>query len=81
LLFSFHADEPKLDINTALQENYNVTTMFVAAEEFFTSLGWTQLPPQFWKKSMLTKPKGLNVTCHASAWDFGVVRDGNKDVR
>jgi hypothetical protein len=28
------------------------------------------MTPQFWKKSMLTKPVGRDVVCHASAWDF-----------
>ena len=64
-------DEPKLDITPALQNNDNVTTMFTRAEEFFTSIGWRKLPKQFWNKSMLVKPD-RNVTCHASAWDFGI---------
>lgn len=45
--------------------------MFRVAEEFFTSLGLTEMPPKFWEKSMLEKPTtGEEVVCHASAWDF-----------
>ena len=55
-----------------MEARYNVNMMFETAEEFFNSIGWRKLPKQFWTKSMLIKPKGLNVTCHASAWDFGV---------
>lgn len=45
--------------------------MFRVAEEFFTSLGLIEMPPEFWDKSMLEKPAdGREVVCHASAWDF-----------
>ena len=85
LHFSFViiSDEQKLSITPSLEANYNVTSMFETAEEFFTSIGWEKLPKQFWQKSMLVKPKGLNVTCHASAWDFGVRNgpDNETDVR
>ena len=83
-LFLFYfVDEQKLSITPALEAKYNVTTMFKTAEEFFMSIGWRKLPKQFWRKSMLVKPKGLNVTCHASAWDFGVKNgpDNEEDVR
>lgn len=45
--------------------------MFRVSEEFFTSLGLLEMPPEFWEKSMLEKPTdGREVVCHASAWDF-----------
>lgn len=45
--------------------------MFRVAEEFFTSLGLSPMPPEFWAESMLEKPTdGREVVCHASAWDF-----------
>lgn len=45
--------------------------MFRVAEEFFTSLELSPMPPEFWEGSMLEKPAdGREVVCHASAWDF-----------
>ncbi len=46
-------------------------------ESFFTSLGFEQLPPTFWERSMLVKPVDHEAVCHASAWDV----DFEKDVR
>ncbi|HVQ40157.1 MAG TPA: M2 family metallopeptidase [Pyrinomonadaceae bacterium] len=46
-------------------------------ESFFTSLGFEQLPPTFWDRSLFTKPSEREVVCHASAWDI----DYEKDVR
>jgi peptidyl-dipeptidase A len=46
-------------------------------ESFFTSLGFEQLPPTFWERSLFTKPVDHEVVCHASAWDI----DFEKDVR
>ncbi len=47
------------------------------AERFYTSLGMETLPPNFWTRSLLTKPQDREVVCHASAWDM----DGKGDVR
>ena len=44
--------------------------MFEKSEEFFTSLGLIPTPPEFWKKSIIGKPAGKEIVCHASAWDF-----------
>ena len=73
------AEEPKLDVSAKLAALYknNVTGLFKKAEDFFVSIGWEKLPASFWKKSMLQKPSGRSVVCHASAWDFAI----NKDVR
>lgn len=51
-------------------KGYNANRMFLVAEEFFTSLGLKEMPPEFWNGSMLTKPDDREVVCHASAWDF-----------
>lgn len=51
-------------------QGYNATFMFKVAEEFFTSLGLEPMPQEFWDESMLEKPEGREVVCHASAWDF-----------
>ncbi|KAH9488846.1 hypothetical protein Btru_058675 [Bulinus truncatus] len=54
-----------------VRQNYNALKMFQTADEFFQSLGLIPMPPEFWNKSMLERPKdGREVVCHASAWDF-----------
>lgn len=65
-------NKPNLDVtNTMVQKGWNVTHMFRVAEEFFTSMGLSPMPPEFWAESMLEKPTdGREVVCHASAWDF-----------
>jgi peptidyl-dipeptidase A len=47
------------------------------AERFFVSLGLDPLPPTFWERSMLTRPRDREVICHASAWDL----DFDHDIR
>lgn len=44
--------------------------MFRLAENFFTSINLTAMPDVFWEKSILTKQEGVDMICHASAWDF-----------
>nr|5AMC_A Chain A, ANGIOTENSIN-CONVERTING ENZYME [Homo sapiens] len=65
-------DKPNLDVtSTMLQQGWQATHMFRVAEEFFTSLELSPMPPEFWEGSMLEKPAdGREVVCHASAWDF-----------
>ena len=63
------------------KKNYDAVKMFKKAEEFFVSIGWPALPKTFWNHSMLVQPPDRNVRCHASAWDFGVEREGSPDVR
>jgi peptidyl-dipeptidase A len=53
--------------------------MFRVAEEFFKSLGLTPMPEAFWEKSMIVKPDGREVVCHASAWDFYNQKDFRYD--
>jgi peptidyl-dipeptidase A len=45
------------------------------AERFFVSLGLEPLPPSFWERSMLVRPRDREVVCHASAWDLDCVDD------
>ncbi len=47
------------------------------AERFFTSLGYQELPPAFWERSLFKKPADRDVVCHASAWGW----DAPQDVR
>uniref|UniRef100_A0A669B7A7 Angiotensin-converting enzyme n=1 Tax=Oreochromis niloticus TaxID=8128 RepID=A0A669B7A7_ORENI len=61
-------DKPNIDVTDEM--GYNATHMFRVAEEFFTSLGLERMPEEFWEGSMLVKPQGREVVCHASAWDF-----------
>uniref|UniRef100_A0A672ZLE5 Angiotensin-converting enzyme n=1 Tax=Sphaeramia orbicularis TaxID=375764 RepID=A0A672ZLE5_9TELE len=52
-------------------QGWNPIRMFQESDNFFTSLGLTPMPQEFWNKSMLEKPSdGRKVVCHASAWDF-----------
>ncbi|CAB1457679.1 unnamed protein product [Pleuronectes platessa] len=64
-------DKPNIDVTDEMvRQGYNATHMFRVAEEFFTSLGLEPMPQEFWDESMLEKPEGREVVCHASAWDF-----------
>jgi len=47
------------------------------AEGFFKSLGFAELPPTFWERSLFVKPQDRDVVCHASAWDI----DQKEDLR
>lgn len=75
-------DKPNLDVtSTMVQKGWNVTHMFRVSEEFFTSLGLSPMPPEFWAESMLEKPTdGREVVCHASAWDFSNRKDFRIDA-
>ncbi|HUL59054.1 MAG TPA: M2 family metallopeptidase [Anaeromyxobacteraceae bacterium] len=59
-----------LDVDAALRaQRWDAKRMVKAGEAFFTSLGLDPLPPTFWERSLLTKPRDREVVCHASAWD------------
>lgn len=63
--------KPNIDVTDEMvKQGYNATHMFRVAEEFFTSLDLIEMPSKFWEESMLEKPEGREVVCHASAWDF-----------
>jgi peptidyl-dipeptidase A len=60
----------ELDVTDALKkQSYDAERMVRLGESFFTSLGFAPLPATFWQRSMLTRPEGREVVCHASAWD------------
>ncbi|XP_042312779.1 angiotensin-converting enzyme 2 [Sceloporus undulatus] len=65
--------KPNIDVSSAMVEkNWNVTTMFKAAENFFVSVGLYEMTEGFWKNSMLLEPNdGRKVVCHPTAWDLG----------
>jgi peptidyl-dipeptidase A len=62
---------------TLKARNTDAKQMVRYGEGFFTSLGFEQLPPSFWERSLFAKPVDHEVVCHASAWDL----DYEKDVR
>ena len=53
-----------------LEQGWDAVRMFNESDNFFKSLGLIPMPQEFWDKSMLVKPEGREVVCHASAWDF-----------
>ena len=57
------------------QQKWDAMRMTRSAESFYTSLGLPQLPPKFWERSMLVRPRDREVICHASAWDMGEPQD------
>ncbi|MEO7192275.1 MAG: M2 family metallopeptidase [Vicinamibacterales bacterium] len=57
------------------QRKTDPKTMVEIGERFYSSLGFAPLPPTFWQRSMLTKPRDRDVVCHASAWDVDFVDD------
>ncbi|XP_023709018.2 angiotensin-converting enzyme-like [Cryptotermes secundus] len=73
-----YPDKEAVDVTPQMQkQGYTPVKMFRLAEEFFTSLNLSAMPQSFWERSILQKPEGRELICHASAWDF---HDG-KDFR
>jgi peptidyl-dipeptidase A len=60
-----------------VEKGFDPLKMVKTGEGFFTSLGLAPLPATFWERSMITRPEGREVVCHASAWDL----DNKEDVR
>ncbi len=60
-----------------LDADYDAKKMVETAEQFFTSMGFEELPETFWERSLITKPEDREVVCHASAWNL----DDLEDVR
>ena len=56
-------------------QKWDAVRMTQSAESFYTSLGFPKLPPTFWERSMLVRPRDRDVVCHASAWDMGEPND------
>ena len=64
------------DLTDLLVRNkYDATKIVKTGEGFFSSLGFASLPQTFWDRSMITKPPGREVVCHASAWNLDNVDD------
>lgn len=49
--------------------------MVKAGERFYSSVGFEPLPPTFWERSQLVRPRDREVVCHASAWDIDLKSD------
>ncbi|KAL3837613.1 hypothetical protein ACJMK2_022959 [Sinanodonta woodiana] len=64
-----YAKEHDID-KEMLSQKYTVESMFKMAEHFFMSIGLYPMTQTFWQKSMIVKPEGREVQCHASAEDF-----------
>ena len=58
-------------------KGYSEQDMVKVGEQFFSSLGFEELPETFWQRSMFVKPADREVVCHASAWDI----DNKDDIR
>ena len=68
--------EKGFDLTAALvKRKVDAVGMAKFAEGFFTSLGLDALPKTFWERSMLVKPPGREVVCHASAWNLDWLDD------
>jgi peptidyl-dipeptidase A len=69
---------PSIDVTARLRANrYDAKKMVQTGEGFFSSLGFAPLPETFWQRSMITRPQGRDVVCHASAWNL----DNMDDIR
>ncbi len=67
---------PGYDLTAILKaRGLSPVDMTRAGERFFTSLGFAPLPPTFWERSLLEKPRDREVVCHASAWDIDLEND------
>jgi peptidyl-dipeptidase A len=65
------SSDPGFDLTALLTARGTTPTELVRyAERFFVSLGFDPLPPSFWERSMLVRPRDREVVCHASAWDI-----------
>lgn len=58
-------------------KGYDARKMVETGEGFYVSMGLPELPQTFWERSMITRPEGREVVCHASAWDL----DNAEDIR
>ncbi|PVD23094.1 hypothetical protein C0Q70_16356 [Pomacea canaliculata] len=68
--------KPILDVTEEMvKQKYTPRKIFEVSDDFFKSLGMIEMPFEFWNKSMLERPAGREVVCHASAWDFYNGRD------
>jgi peptidyl-dipeptidase A len=64
------------DLTQLLKDHkVNELGMVHYGENFFKSLGFAELPPTFWERSLFLKPQDRDVICHASAWDIDFKND------
>lgn len=60
-----------LDVTPTMRaQGYTPLVMFQLAEEFFTSMNMSAMPPEFWAQSIIEEPVDRPVLCQPSAWDF-----------
>lgn len=65
-----------LDVTDEMvKQEYTPLSMFQKGDDFFQSINMTALPKSFYEKSILIKPEGKELVCHASAWDFYIKGD------
>ncbi|HYC67043.1 M2 family metallopeptidase [Brevundimonas sp.] len=70
--------ESSYDLTELLEAaDYDAAKMVKTGENFYVSMGLDPLPQTFWERSMITRPEGREVVCHASAWDL----DNLEDIR
>jgi peptidyl-dipeptidase A len=70
--------ESSYDLTQLLvSKGYDAEKMVRTGENFYVSMGLDPLPRTFWERSMITRPEGREVVCHASAWDL----DNLEDIR
>jgi peptidyl-dipeptidase A len=68
--------DPGYDLTAILKaRNTQPVDMVRYGESFFKSLGFAALPPTFWERSLLVKPRDRDVVCHPSAWDVDSAED------
>ena len=73
-----YPDVKSLDVTDEMvRQGYTAKIMFEHGDQFFQSMNMTALPKSFFEKSIIVKPEGRELVCHASAWNFFV----NNDVR
>ncbi len=70
--------ESSYDLTRLLvDKGFDAEKMVRTGENFYVSMGLDPLPQTFWERSMITRPEGREVVCHASAWDL----DNEEDIR
>ncbi|MBW8303183.1 MAG: M2 family metallopeptidase, partial [Brevundimonas sp.] len=70
--------ESSYDLTQLLvSKGFDAGKMVKTGENFYVSMGLDPLPQTFWERSMITRPEGREVVCHASAWDL----DNLEDIR
>lgn len=57
------------------QKELDAVEMTKVGEQFFSSLGFEELPETFWERSQFVKPRDREVVCHASAWNIDNIDD------